>query len=107
MARLVVAMSSRRTGTVLNEDVVVCGMLNCDLRCSQMHPSLSPALPGTLLCNTTHRLGDGKRVILCERVRGSVRAVRAVRNTALFQRETGVVADEWIFAKLRSVSNSL
>jgi hypothetical protein len=42
----------------------------------------------------TRRLGDGNRVILRQTVRGSVRAVRAVRNTRLFQTETRVVADE-------------
>jgi len=36
---------------------------------------------------------DPSRLILCQRVRGSVRAVRAVRNTRVFQTETGVVAD--------------
>jgi hypothetical protein len=36
---------------------------------------------------------DGKHVILRQRVRGSVRAVRAVRNTRVFQTETRVVAD--------------
>jgi len=37
---------------------------------------------------------DGKCVILRLRVRGSVRAVRAVRNTRVFLTETRVVADE-------------
>jgi len=46
-----------------------------------------------MLCNVTSRLGDGQRVILCQRVRGSVRAVRAVRNTGVFLTETRVVAD--------------
>jgi len=86
-------MSSRRTSSIPKEDVVFPRMLNCDSRCSQMLPSLSPAIPGALLCNETHCLGDGKRVILRQRVRGSVRAVRAVRNTQVFQMETGVVAD--------------
>jgi len=45
------------------------------------------------VCNATRRLGDGSRLILRQRVRGSVRAVRAVRNTRVFQTETGVVAD--------------
>ena len=36
---------------------------------------------------------DRKRVILCQRVRGSVRAVRVVRNTRVFKTETRVVAD--------------
>jgi hypothetical protein len=58
-----------------------------------MLPGLSPALQGVLQWNATCRLGDGKRVILRQRVRGSVRAVRAVRNTRVFQTETGVVAD--------------
>jgi len=41
----------------------------------------------------TCRQGDGKRVILCQRVRGFVRAVRAAPNTRMFQTETMVVAD--------------
>jgi len=51
-----------------------------------MLPGVSPALPGALLCN-------GKHVILRQRVRDSVRAVTAVRNTRVFQTETTVVAD--------------
>jgi hypothetical protein len=51
------------------------------------------ALPGALLCNATRRLGDRQPAILRQRVRGSVRAVRAVRNTRVFQMETRVVAD--------------
>jgi len=47
-----------------------------------------------MLCNVTRRLGEGKRVNLCRRVWGSVRAVRAVRNTRVFRTETRVVADE-------------
>jgi hypothetical protein len=69
-------------------------MLYCDSRCSQTLPGLSPALPGALLCKATRRLGNGQRVILRQRVQGSVRAVRAVRNTRVFQTETRVVADE-------------
>jgi hypothetical protein len=41
----------------------------------------------------TSRLGHGNRVILSQRVQGSVRAVRAVRNTQVFQTENRVVAD--------------
>jgi len=47
-----------------------------------------------MLCNATHRLGDGKRVILRQRVRGSVRAIRAIRNTPVYLTETWVVADK-------------
>jgi hypothetical protein len=86
-------MSSRRTSSVPKADVVFPRMLYCDSRCSQTLTGLSPALPGALLCNATRRLGDGQRVILRQRVRGSVRAVRAVRNTRVFQTESGVVAD--------------
>src|SRR5882757_1563583 len=86
-------MSSRHTSSVPKEDAVFPRMLYCDSRCSQTLPGLLPALPGALQCNATRRLGDGKRVILRQRVRGSVRAVRAVRNTRVFQTETGVVAD--------------
>jgi len=46
-----------------------------------------------MLCNATSHLGDGKRVILHQRVPGSVRAIRAVRNTRVFLTETTVVAD--------------
>jgi hypothetical protein len=68
-------------------------MLYCDSRCSQTLTGLSLALPGAVLCNATRRLGDRQRVILRQRVRGSIRAVRAVRNTRVFQTETWVVAD--------------
>jgi len=47
--------------------------------------------------NATRRLGDGSHLIICQRIRGSaraVRAIRAVRNTRVFQTETRVVADE-------------
>jgi len=86
-------MSSRRTNSVPKEDVVFPRMLYCDSRCSQTLAGSTPALPGGLLCNATHHLGDGKRVILRQKVRGSIRAVRAVRNTRVFQMETWVVAD--------------
>jgi len=46
-----------------------------------------------MLCNATRRLGNGKHLILHQRVRGSIRAVRAVRNTRVFQTQTRVVAD--------------
>jgi len=81
------------TSSVPKEDVVFPRMLYCDSRCSQTFPGLSLALPGALLCNATRRLGDGQRVILRQSVRGSVRAVRAVRNSRVFQTETTVVAD--------------
>jgi hypothetical protein len=90
-------MSSRRTSSVPKADVVFPRMLYCDSRCSQTLTTLSLALPGALLCNATRRLGDGQRVILRQRVRGSVRAVRAVRNTRVFQTESGVVADDMIY----------
>jgi len=45
------------------------------------------------VCTATRRLGDGSYLILRQRVRGSTRAVRAIRNTQVFQAETRVVAD--------------
>ena len=45
------------------------------------------------VCNATRRLGDGSRLILRQRVRGSARTVRAVRTTPVFPTETSVVAD--------------
>jgi len=53
-----------------------------------MLPGLSPALPDALLCNAMRHLGDGKRIILRQRVQGSVSAVRAVRNTRVFLTDT-------------------
>jgi len=82
-----------RTSSIPKEDVVFPRMLYCDSRCSRTLPGLSRALPGALLCNATRRLGDRKRVILRRRIRGSVKAVRAIRNTRVFQTETRVVAD--------------
>jgi hypothetical protein len=68
-------------------------MLYCDSRCSQTLTGLPLAPPSAVPCNATCRLGDRQRVILHQRVRGSVRAVRAVWNTRVFQMETRVVAD--------------
>jgi hypothetical protein len=93
VARVVVAMSSRHTSSVPKEDVVFPRMLYCDSRCSQTLTGLSLAHPGALLCNAVCRLGDRQHVILRQRVRGSVRAVRAVRNTRVFPMEPRVVAD--------------
>ena len=45
------------------------------------------------VCNATRCLGDGSHLIFRQRVRGSVRAVRAVQNTRVFQTETGVIAE--------------
>jgi hypothetical protein len=44
------------------------------------------------VCNTTRRFGDRSRLIFYQRVQGSVRAIRAVRNTPVRQTETGAVA---------------
>jgi hypothetical protein len=46
-----------------------------------------------MLCNAAHHLGDRNRVILHHRVQGSVRAVRAVRNSWVLLTEAIVVAD--------------
>jgi len=56
-------------------------------------PDMLPALPGALLWTATNRLGDGMRLILPQGVWGSVRAIRAVRNTRVLLPETRVVAD--------------
>jgi hypothetical protein len=87
-------MSCRRNSRVPIEDVVLPRMLYCDLRRSQRLPGMSSGLPGALLCITTRFLGDGKGVILSQRVRGSIRAVRAIRNTRVLQMETTLAADE-------------
>jgi hypothetical protein len=46
----------------------------------------------------TRRLPDGSRLILRQRVRGSARAIRAVRNTRVFQMETRLVADAPLYS---------
>jgi hypothetical protein len=85
-------MSSRRTSSVPKEDVFP-RMLYCDSMCSQTVPGVSLVLPGTPQFNATRRLADGQHVILHQRVRGSVRAVTAIRNTRVFQTEPMIVAD--------------
>jgi hypothetical protein len=52
------------------------------------------------VCNATCRLGNGLHLILRQMVRDSVRAVRANRNTLVFQTETCVVPDEGLRAPL-------
>jgi hypothetical protein len=54
---------------------------------------MSLALPGSLLPNTTHRLRDEQCVILPQRLRGSLSAVRAVQHTRVCPMETRVVAE--------------
>jgi hypothetical protein len=44
-------------------------------------------------CNATHHAGNESHLILSQRVRGSARAVRVIRNTRVFRMETRVVAD--------------
>jgi hypothetical protein len=43
--------------------------------------------------SATHHVGQRFRLILRQRILGSVRAVRAVRNTRVFLMETSFVAD--------------
>jgi hypothetical protein len=63
---------------------------NAMRRKNKMHGIIAAARG---VCNATRRLGHGSHLILRQRVRGSARAVRAVRNTRVFQTETRVVAD--------------
>ena len=58
------------------------------------------------VCNATHCQGDGKCVILRQRVRGSIRPVRAVRNPRVFQMEPRVVADKDCEKVLDSANSS-
>jgi len=60
-----------------------------------------------MLCNATRRLGDTKGVIFHQTVRGSIRAVGAVRNTWLFLTKTRVVADEHFEAWWKIANKSL
>jgi len=45
------------------------------------------------VCNATRHSCDGSSLILRHRVQGSVKAVRAIRNTRVFLTETRIVAD--------------
>jgi hypothetical protein len=45
------------------------------------------------VCDAICPFGEGVRLILRQRVGGSARALRAVRNTRVFQTETSIVAD--------------
>jgi hypothetical protein len=63
---------------------------NATCRTNRRHGILAATME---VFNATYRLGDGSRLILRHKVRGSVRAVRAVQNTQVLQTETGVVAD--------------
>ena len=45
------------------------------------------------VCNATRCFGEGKHLILRQRVRGSITAVRVIRNAWTFLMETGLVAD--------------
>ena len=56
------------------------------------------------ISNVTRHLGDGKHVILRQIVRGSVRAVRAVRNTQVFMTESRVITDAATPGALTSAS---
>jgi hypothetical protein len=86
-------MISRRTSSVPKEEVV---FPDCSTVIRGASRRSQVRLKGTISVQLTlsRRLDDGQRVILHQRVRGSVRAVRAVRNTRLFLTETRVVADE-------------
>jgi hypothetical protein len=85
---------------------------HCQALCQRLQDNCSPCeecntrivlmvrihhhIPGPRLrryvCNATCRLGDRKSVFLHQRVRCSVRAVRAVQNTQVFLTETRVDA---------------
>jgi hypothetical protein len=57
---------------------------------NQMHGIISAARE---VSDTTRHLCDGSHLILSQRVEGSARGIRAVRNTRGFQTETTLVAD--------------
>jgi len=65
-------------------------VIQCASRWSHMHLKATTSVQDT----KTRYLGDGKCVILRQRVRESVRAVRSVHNTWLILTETIVVADD-------------
>ena len=67
---------------------IICNAMH---RKNQMHGIIAAARD---VCNATRRLGDRWHLIPRQRVRGSARAVRAVRNTRVFQKDNRVVADD-------------
>jgi len=81
-------MISRRTSSIPKEDVFP-RLLYSDSACSKV----LPGAPEGHDISPVNSDPSPKRVILRQRVRGSVRAVRAVRNTRVFLTETRVVAD--------------
>ena len=59
--------------------------------CKNKRHGITPA--AREICNMTYCSDHMSRRILCQRVRGSVRALRAIWHTRMFQMETRVVAD--------------
>jgi hypothetical protein len=66
-------------------------MYNATCRHNKRHDIIAAAREG---CHMAHYMGDGSRLILRQRVLGSVTASRAVRNTHVFMTETRFVADD-------------
>jgi len=82
---------------------VASGIYNSTRRKNMRHGIIASAKE---VCNATRRLGDKSRLILRQTVRGSTRAVRAIRNTRVFQTETTVVADvDCIWGKICPLLN--
>jgi hypothetical protein len=67
-------------------------------------PDFDRFVTGAPWCSAMQR--DAQRVILRQRIRGSVRAVRAVQNTRVCQTETRVVADKGVKAGIRRSADS-
>jgi len=59
----------------------------------RIHHHIPGAMSRKYECNLTCRLGNRMRAILCQRVRGSIRAVRAIWNHQVFLMETRIVAN--------------
>jgi len=66
-------------------------------RCTGRPLHQSSELFERFVCNATQRLGNGKHVVLSQKVQGWDGAVWAVQYTRVFVTETCVVADESLY----------
>jgi len=87
-------MEALRLGGERNIKCDECNM-KCDERNIQCDESKRQGIlaPTREVRNSTRRLGDGSRRSLCQKARGSVRAIWAIPNTRVFLTETRLVAD--------------
>ena len=84
-------LGAKYTKTDAGEGTIHGVTYNAIHRKDKRHRTIAAGGP---VCNATCRWGDGSCLICCQRVDGSVRAVRAVRVTRVFMTETRFTTDE-------------